>query len=163
MVQCALFAALMAVCAWLSIPMPDIAFTMQTFGVFLTLGVLGGKWGSVSIFIYLALGAVGMPVFAGFRGGLGVLLGATGGYIWGFLASGLVYWALEGLWKALALGAGLLACYVCGSLWFGVYAGGVGPAAAVLKCVLPYLVPDLCKLVLAERLARRLTERQKWI
>lgn len=162
MVLCALFAALMAVCAWLSIPMPDIAFTMQTFGVFLTLGVLGGKWGSVSICIYLALGAVGMPVFAGFRGGLGVLLGATGGYIWGFLASGLVYWAMEGLCRPLALGAGLLVCYVCGSLWFGVYAGGAGLAAAVMKCVLPYLVPDICKLVLAERLARRLTSRPDW-
>ena len=156
MVRCALFAALLAVCAWLSVPIGDIAFTMQTFGVFLALGVLGGKWGSISILIYLALGAVGMPVFAGFRGGLGVLLGVTGGYIWGFLATGLVYWGLEKLNKPLAMGLGLGACYVCGCLWFSVYAGGAGFVGAVVKCVVPYLIPDLCKLVLAERLARRL-------
>lgn len=159
MVRCALFAALMAVCAWLSIPTPDIAFTMQTFGVFLALGVLGGKWGTVSILIYLALGAVGMPVFSGFRGGAGVLLGVTGGYIWGFLATGLVYWATEKLGRPLAMGAGMLACYLCGCLWFSLYAGSAGFAASVLKCVVPYLIPDLCKLVLAERLARRLKDR----
>lgn len=159
MVRCALFAALMAVCAWLSVPIGDIAFTMQTFGVFLALGVLGGKWGTVSILIYLALGAVGMPVFAGFRGGIGVLLGVTGGYIWGFLATGLVYWALEKPGRPLALGAGLLACYLCGCLWFSVYAGGAGFAASVLKCVAPYLIPDLGKLVLAAKLAPRLKDR----
>lgn len=156
MVRCALFAALTAVCAWLSVPIGDIAFTMQTFAVFLTLGVLGGKWGTVSIGIYLALGFVGMPVFAGFRGGPGSLLGVTGGYIWGFLATGLVYWAMENLWKPLALAAGLLACYVCGCLWFSLYAGGPGFWAAALKCVAPYLVPDILKLVLATRLAKRL-------
>ena len=156
MVRCALFAALLAVCAWLSVPIGDIAFTMQTFGVFLALGVLGGKWGSISILIYLALGAVGMPVFAGFSGGLGVLLGVTGGYIWGFLATGLVYWGLEKLNKPLAMGLGLVACYVCGCLWFSVYAGGAGFVGAVVKCVVPYLIPDLCKLVLAAKLASRL-------
>ena len=156
MVRCALFAALLAVCAWLSVPIGDIAFTMQTFGVFLALGVLGGKWGSISILIYLALGAVGMPVFAGFRGGPGGLRGVTGGYIWGFLATGLVYWGLEKLNKPLAMGLGLVACYVCGCLWFSVYAGGAGFVGAMVKCVVPYLIPDLCKLVLAERLARRL-------
>ena len=163
MTLCALFAALTAVCAWISIPVLDIAFTMQTFAVFLTLGVLGGKWGSVSIAIYLALGAVGMPVFTGFQGGAGVLLGVTGGYIWGFLVSGLVYWALEKAGRPLALGAGLLACYLCGSLWFTVYAGsGAGFAGALLKCVVPYLAPDICKVVLAERTARRLARFVKY-
>lgn len=159
MVRCALFASLMAVCAWISIPMPDIAFTMQTFGVFLTLAVLGGKWGTVSIGIYLAIGLVGMPVFSGFRGGFGVLLGVTGGYIWGFLASGLVFWALEKLWKPLAFGAGLLGCYLCGSLWFGFYAGSAGFGAAMLKCVVPYLIPDIVKLILAAELAGRLRKK----
>ena len=155
MVRCALFAALMAVCAWLSIPTPDIAFTMQTFGVFLALGVLGGKWGTVSILIYLALGAVGMPVFSGFRGGAGVLLGVTGGYIWGFLATGLVYWLLERLNRTLALAGGLAACYLCGCLWFSLYAGG-GIGLILLRCVVPYLIPDGIKLWLAYTLSKRL-------
>ena len=67
----------MAVCAWISIPFGYIAFTMQTFAVMLALFTLGGKWGTASVFVYLLLGAVGLPVFSGFQGGLGVLLGVT--------------------------------------------------------------------------------------
>lgn len=156
MVRSAIFAALMAVCAWISIPVPDIAFTMQTFAVFLTLGLLGGKWGTVSILIYLLLGCVGLPVFSGFQGGFGVLLGVTGGYIWGFLAAGLVYWALEKLCKPFGFIAGILCCYLCGSLWFSLYAGSAGLLAAVVKCVVPYLIPDAVKLTLAYALSRRL-------
>ena len=155
MTRAALFAALMAICAWISIPVSDIAFTMQTFGVFLTLGVLGGKWGSVTILIYLLLGTVGLPVFSGFRGGFGVLLGVTGGYLWGFLFSGLVYWAMERLGKLPAMIAGMAVCYLCGSLWFYLYAGG-GMGLILLRCVVPYLIPDGVKLALAWSLSRRL-------
>lgn len=162
MVLCSLLAALTAVCAWLSIPVADIAFTMQTFAIFLTLGILGGKWGTVSILIYLLMGAVGLPVFSGFRGGIGTLLGVTGGYIWGFLLSGLVYWALERFGKPIAMAAGLLLCYVCGSAWFLVYAGsGMGLAAVILKCVVPYLIPDGVKLGLALTLSRQIGKRMK--
>ena len=92
-----LFAALLAVCAWICIPVGDIAVTLQTFGVALALLLLGGKWGTVSIGIYLLLGMVGLPVFSGFRGGIGALAGVTGGFLWGFLASGLIFWGLERL------------------------------------------------------------------
>lgn len=153
----ALFAAMLAICAWLSIPIGDITFTMQTFGVFLTLLVLGGKWGTVSILIYLLLGAVGLPVFSGFQGGLGILLGATGGYLWGFLFSGLAFRALERLGKIPAVLAGMGVCYLCGSLWFLFYAGG-GVEFILLRCVVPYLIPDAIKLTLALQLSRRLSK-----
>ena len=78
--RAALFAALIAICSWISIP-TAVPFTLQTFAVFLALGVLGGKLGTLSVAVYLLLGAVGLPVFAGFQGGLGALLGATGGYL----------------------------------------------------------------------------------
>ena len=155
MVHCGLFAALLAICAWLAIQVGDIAFTMQTFGVFLTLGLLGGKRGTVSILIYLLLGAAGMPVFSGFQGGFGALLGVTGGYLWGFLVSGFVFWALEGFGKLPAMIAGLLACYVCGSAWFLYWSGG-GLGFVLLRCVVPYLIPDAIKMNLAYSLARRL-------
>ena len=96
MVLCALFAAILAVSAWLTVP-GEVPFTLQTFGVFAALGLLGGKRGTIAIALYLVLGAVGLPVFSGFRGGFGVLLGTTGGYIFGFLLSGLLYWALTAL------------------------------------------------------------------
>ena len=155
MTLAALFAALTAVCAWISIPVGDVAFTMQTFAVFLTLMLLGGKWGTVSILAYLLLGAAGMPVFSGFRGGIGALVGVTGGYLWGFLAAALVYWALERFGKFPAMIAGQMICYLCGSLWFGVYSGG-GMGLILLRCVVPYLIPDGIKLVMACTLSRRL-------
>ena len=79
MVLSSLFSALLVVCAWISVPVPPVSFTLQTFGVFLCLGVLGGKWGTVSIFLYLMLGAVGLPVFAGFGSGMSVLVGPSAG------------------------------------------------------------------------------------
>ena len=88
MVQIALFAAIIAVCSWIQIPM-TVPFTMQTFAVFCALATLGGKGGTISILIYIVLGAVGVPVFAGFTGGIGILFGTTGGYIIGFLFTGL--------------------------------------------------------------------------
>jgi biotin transport system substrate-specific component len=134
---------------------------MQTFAVFLALGILGGKWGSVSILIYLALGAVGLPVFSGFQGGIGVLLGVTGGYLWGFLFSGLGYWALEKLGKPIAMIAGMLICYLCGSLWFLLYGGSAGLWVVIMKCVVPYLIPDGMKIALAVTLSRRIGKHIK--
>ena len=160
MVQCALFAALMAVCAWISLPLGDTVFTLQTLAVFLCLGLLGGKRGSAAIAIYLLLGAAGMPVFSGFRGGIGTLAGVTGGYLWGFLAAALVYRLLERFGKLSAMIAGQLVCYLCGSLWFYLYAGG-GFWLILVRCVLPYLLPDGVKIglayILTRRLARHLT------
>ena len=75
MAQCGLFAALMCICAWVSIPFGDTVFTLQTFCLFLMLELLGGKRGSLVCLLYLLLGIAGLPVFSGFRGGLGVLLG----------------------------------------------------------------------------------------
>ena len=96
MVYIALFACLMAICAWISIP-GQIPFTLQTMGVFLAVGLLGGKRGTVAVLVYILMGAVGLPVFSGFAGGLGKLLGMTGGYIVGFLVSALLMWAMEAL------------------------------------------------------------------
>ena len=156
MVRAALFAGVIALCAWLAVPISDIGFTMQTFGVFLALGLLGGKWGTVSIGLYLLLGLVGLPVFSGFRGGPGMLLGVTGGYLWGFLLSGFVYWALERFGKLPGMICGLIACYACGTLWFLQYSGG-GWALVLLRCVVPYLIPDGIKIFMAWTLSKRLS------
>ena len=163
--RAALFAALIAICSWISIP-TAVPFTLQTFAVFLALGVLGGKLGTLSVAFYLLLGAVGLPVFAGFQGGLGALLGATGGYLIGFLLTALTVWGAE---RRLGKSApvflvscllGLALCYLFGSVWFAaVYAAASGPVglAAVLGwCVFPFVLPDLAKLALAVVLSRRL-------
>lgn len=165
MAYIALFAVLMAVCSWISIP-SVVPFTMQTFGVFLTVGVLGGKRGTLAVVVYLLLGAVGLPVFAGFAGGLGALLGSTGGYLVGFVFLALVMWAMERIpgkktWVlALSMVLGLAVCYAFGTAWFMVvYARTTGPVGlwtALGWCVFPYILPDLVKMALALLIRRRL-------
>ena len=156
MVLAGILAALIAVCAWIAVPIPPISFTMQTFAVLLTLGILGGKWGTASILIYLLMGIVGLPVFSGFRGGAAALLDATGGFLWGFLLAGLVYWLLERLGKLPAMIAAMLVTYACGCWWFTVYAGDIGFGAALLTCVVPYLIPDAVKLWLAYSMSKQM-------
>lgn len=88
LVYVSIFAVLIAVCSWISIP-AAVPFTLQTMGVFTAVGILGGRRGSMAVLIYILLGIIGIPVFAGFTGGIGVLAGTTGGYIVGFLVSAL--------------------------------------------------------------------------
>lgn len=166
----ALFAGLLAICAWLTVPGP-VPFTLQTFGVFAALGLLGGKRGTLAILTYLLLGAVGLPVFSGFQGGPGVLFGATGGYILGFLLTGLLYWLItallgDRLWvQAAALVLGLLVCYAAGTFWFlAVYTrahGDLSFYSALRKCVIPFLLPDAGKLILALLLTRRISAARR--
>ena len=156
--RCGLLAALMAVCAWTAVPLGDTVFTLQTLGVLLALGLLGGKWGTVSIGCYLLLGAVGAPVFSSFRGGAAALLSPTGGYLWGFLSTGLCYWAVERFGKLPAMILGQLMCYACGTAWYLAWTGG-GAEWILLRCVVPYLIPDTAKLLLAWHLTKRLKKR----
>lgn len=175
------FAALIAVCSWISIPGP-VPFTLQTFAVFLAVALLGGKRGILCVLVYLLLGLIGVPVFAGFGAGPGKLLGLTGGYLLGFLPCAGVMWAMEGvvngkaiksgagtgvknrivraLLLALSMLAGLLVCYAFGTAWFvQVYAktkGAITVAGALSMCVFPFLPFDLLKIALAVVLTDRL-------
>lgn len=162
---CGTFAGVLAVCAWVTIPGP-VPFTLQTLGIFAVLGLLGGRRGTVAVGVYLVLGALGLPVFSGFRGGFGMLLGPTGGYLFGFLLSAVLYWLLTGLWgerpgvQLAAMLLGLLCCYAVGTGWFLLVSlresGPVSLTAALGKCVVPFLLPDGGKLALAYGLTLRL-------
>ena len=155
--------AVMAVCAWITIPF-TVPFTMQTFGVFITLRLLGGRKGTAVIGLYILLGIAGVPVFSGFGAGIGVLAGPTGGYIAGFLLTGLLYCAAKPLRNSrrkenAVLAAGLLVCYLFGTVWFCIVKGNAGNPMGFLQavsiCVLPYLIPDAAKLLLADQIAVR--------
>jgi biotin transport system substrate-specific component len=117
---------------------------------------MGGKKGTLACGVYLLLGAVGLPVFSGFQGGPGVLLGPTGGYLLGFLLLALCYWLLQKKLGPLpALLLGLLLCYGCGTAWFyWMYGGSLW--AVLMNCVIPYLIPDGIKLLLAVTVRKRL-------
>ena len=181
MILIGLFAALIAVCAQIQIP-AAVPFTLQTFAIFLTVGLLGGKRGTVSVVIYILLGMVGLPVFAGFKGGIAALLGTTGGYIIGFIFSALLMWALEkpvsslfgketgadskkNIFRkmagpAISMILGLIVCYIFGTAWFViVYTNTkepIGILTALGWCVFPFIIPDLIKIALALVLTLRL-------
>lgn len=165
LVYIALGTVLISICAWTSIP-ATVPFTMQTFAMFFVLSALGGRRGTITIIVYILLGAVGVPVFSNFGSGVGVLFGKTGGYIVGFIFVGLLYWLIvhllgKKLWvEILALIIGLAVCYAFGTVWFiNIYTkanGGVAIATVLTWCVIPFIIPDLIKLGLALTLARRL-------
>lgn len=157
--------ALIGVCSWVSIPM-TIPFTMQTFAVCLVTALFGLRRGMWTVLCYILLGAAGVPVFSGFKGGIGALLGTTGGYIVGFLFTALIVGlAVETLGRRLpvligSMVVGVLVCYAFGTAWFMfVYARNTGPiglGTALGWCVLPYLLPDAVKIALASILTGRL-------
>ncbi len=165
LVYISMFTVLIAICSWISIP-AAVPFTLQTLGIFLTVGILGGKRGTISVLVYILLGAIGIPVFAGFSGGIGVLIGTTGGYLVGFLVTALVMWGIEYAFgsgkivQIVSMFLGLLACYTVGTLWFiAVYTqqtGDVGIWAVLSWCVFPFVIPDILKIVLAIVLIRRI-------
>lgn len=165
-----LFTVLIAICSWISVP-TAVPFTLQTLGVFLTVGLLGGKRGTISIIIYILLGAVGLPLFAGFSGGIGVIIGTTGGYIIGFLFTGLIMWGIEKLFGssyltlAISMLTGLIICYAVGTFWFiTVYTqntGDIGIISVLGLCVFPFIIPDLIKIIIALYLTKRLKKAIK--
>ena len=157
--RCALFSALLCICSWISIPFGNLSFTLQSFALILAFFVLGGKGTAVSVAVYLLLGAVGLPVFSGFRGGFGTLLGVTGGYLWGFLLASLVFWGITAIFgeksKICAGIAAIISVYICGTVWFSVYAPGAF-LAILAQSVLPYILPDAVKFLLAFTLSGKL-------
>ena len=165
MIYVGLSAALIALGAWISIPIGDIPITLQTLMICLISGLFGMKRGTLSVLIYIVLGAVGVPVFSNFKAGLGVLAGPTGGYIVGFvftaLIVGIVSDKMKGqLWVvALAMVLGIAVCYAFGTAWFYVYMQSkkaVTLSYILGLCVVPYIVPDLVKTAVACVLVNRL-------
>lgn len=165
MVYIALCTVLMSVCAYISIP-AAVPFTMQTFAVFFALNFLGSKKGTIAVCVYLLLGVIGIPVYSSGRGGIGILLGVTGGYMIGWILSGFSMGIMEKLigkklWaQAVSMLVGLIVCYIMGTAWFMVvYARQTGPIGlwtALTYCVFPFIVPDFIKLGLALWLSNRL-------
>ncbi len=182
-----LFAALAAICSWISIPLgfTPVPLNLATLSVFLAGGILGGRYGAISLSVYAMVGAVGAPVFAGFRGGFSVLAGPTGGFIIGYIVAafitGVVVSAAYKNTKVLfvtagedqadtmsqagtlrrtiltvaGMLAGLSACYVLGLAWFMISTGSKF-VPALVACVVPFLPGDAIKIIAGTLLIRKL-------
>ena len=166
MVYAALFAALIAVFAQIHLPIEPVPISLATFGVMMCGLLLGWKWGAAAVAVYLLLGAVGVPVFASFRGGLAALTGVTGGYLIGYLPYAvLAGWNApklrESFWgRCLLLALGTIVCYTLGTAWFMALSGR-SLADSLTLCVLPFLPGDAAKILLSAFLAPRLWKALK--
>ncbi len=158
LVLCALFAALTAVLSQIAIPIQPVPINLATFSVFMAGSVLGARRGAISQAVYVLLGAVGLPVFSSFTGGMGILFGPTGGYIFGYIAAAWLVGLLAAHCREkaylliLAMVAGLALCYLLGTAWYIVITH-TGFVESLLLCVVPFLPGDAAKILVAALLA----------
>ncbi len=151
MVLCAMFAAITAILSQISVPTPaGVPITLQTFAAALCGYFLGSAKGAASVTVYIAIGAVGVPVFAGFKGGIASLIGPTGGFIFGFIVmAALCGAAVKNPVLKIACGiAGLAVCHVLGAAQF-ILVTGADPIQGILTASVPYLIKDAVSVVLA--------------
>ena len=163
-VRIALTIAIMAVSAWISIPIGPVPFTLQCFAVAFAICVLPAKECLASVGGYLVLGAFGVPVFSSMRGGISILAGVTGGFLWGYFIGALAGLAILAAFKKMGKDRTFVAClcacvayllctYFCGTVQFmGV--AGASVQAALAACVIPFVAVDVAKLVAAYLVAR---------
>ena len=163
-VRIALTIAIMAVSAWISIPIGPVPFTLQCFAVAFAICVLPAKECLASVGGYLVLGAFGVPVFSSMRGGISILAGVTGGFLWCYFIGALAGLAILAAFKKMGKDRTFVAClcacvayllctYFCGTVQFmGV--AGASVQAALAACVIPFVPVDIAKLVAASLVAR---------
>lgn len=164
----ALFAAICCVCSIITIPTGIVPVTLGTFGIMVTAMILGEKRGIISVALFIILGIIGLPVFSGMNGGIGVIAGPTGGYIYSYLlmvpiigiASKCLNKTLSsGMFTMLGCLAALFVCYLVGTVHFMIVMnlGGksIGLWASLCSCVFPFIPFDILKAVVAIIIAAR--------
>ena len=165
--MCGLFAALTAVFSQIQIPMASVPINLATFSVMLSGSILGWKYGAVSQIVYVLLGMVGAPVFAGFTGGLGVVAGKTGGYIIGYIACAFIVGLMTEKIKIarkiilpISMVIGTIACYILGTTWFMILTN-TGLWQSLVWCVIPFLIGGAIKIAVASAITGRLKKAVK--
>lgn len=168
LILCALFAAVMSIFSVIAVPIGVISITLGVFGILLTAVVLGAKRGVISTLIFILLGAVGLPVFSGFKGGIGVLTGPSGGYILSYIPMALIVGAVSAhldiskksfVLRLLSCFAAVILCYLIGTLQYIFVMKGTSFTAALAVCVYPFIPFDIIKCILAVLLGERIKKR----
>ncbi len=165
MVYASVFGAVTAAGAFMMIPLPPVPITLQTLFLYLAAALMGGRLGALSQVIYLLLGIIGLPVFAGGKAGMGVLLGPTGGYLTGFVVGAYVTGKLVEIkkgsgpaWIVLAMVAGTVVIYLFGVLQLMMIAR-LSMDKAIAVGVLPFLIGDALKIAAAVFITVKLRDR----
>ena len=161
----ALMTAVLCILAPISIPVfiSPVPISLGVLAVYLTAYVLSPLDATISVIIFILLGTFGLPVFSGYSGGLSKLVGPTGGYIIGFLftvyISSLFIHMKKGIiFDVIGMITGLALCYILGTIWFS-YQQGKGFIASLLLCVVPFLIGDAIKIIVAVILGTQLNKR----
>ena len=167
MIYASLFGAVTAAGAYLIIPFPLVPITLQTLFLNLAAALLGGRLGELSQVIYIILGIIGLPVFAGGKGGIGVLIGPTGGYLIGFVVASYVIGRLIEMkeragfiWMACSMCVGLVVIYLLGVTQLSIVAK-LTLKKAITVGVLPFLIGDALKIILATLIAVKIRDKIK--
>jgi len=167
LVYAAIFGALTAAGAFIVIPLPPVPITVQTFFMNVAALLLGGTLGALSQLIYIMLGVVGIPVFAGGKAGLGVLIGPTGGYLVGFVVAAFVIGTVNrlknnsgSLWHIFSMLIGMLLIYILGCSWLA-FTANISFQKALAAGALPFIPGDLLKIALAALIIFKLKNRIK--
>ena len=168
LVFAALFAALLAAVAPFKIPLgfTPVPITLQTLVVLLSGAMLGPYYGALSMILYVVVGALGLPVFAGGSSGIGALLGPTGGYLFSYFIAAFAIGKILQMRKApkyldyaMAMLAGTIIIYTLGAGW-GMVVTGLGLAAIMIGWVLPFIIGDGIKLLIAAYIANKVDIRR---
>ena len=161
----AVFVALISVSAMITVPFGAVPFTLQTFAITLVLYMAKPKTALATLALYLALGAIGAPIFSAMKGGIGSLLGPTGGFLWGYLLGIFPVCALlqktRNASVEIALGCLLtLIAYIFGCAQY-MFVAGVNLQVALLTTVAPFVIIDVVKIIVAWGISRKVSFAQQ--
>ena len=161
----ALMTAVLCILAPISIPVfiSPVPISLGVLAIYLTAYVLSPLDATISVIIFILLGTFGLPVFSGYSGGLSKLVGPTGGYIIGFLftvyiSSLFIHMKKSIIYDVIGMITGLALCYILGTIWFS-YQQGKGFIASLLLCVVPFLIGDAIKIIVAVILGTQINKR----
>ncbi len=158
--RCALFTAIICICSMITIPLSPIPVNLALFALLLTAFLLPANESVISTAVYISLGVIGLPVFAGMQGGIGVIAGPTGGFIIGYIPFVVCISLLKGdgnslLKNCVALFVGYTLCYLIGGVWLATVTGSVSPAASIVS-ILPFIPADIMKAACALILVKKI-------
>ena len=160
----AIMSALLCLLAPVSIPIGPVPITLSIFIIYIISYLLDANSAVISVFIYLLMGIVGLPVFAGYKSGLGIILGPSGGYLISYLI--VVYissycnhkYYNNKTFQILAMFIALILCYICGTIWFSIFKK-MTFVESLFICVFPFIITDVIKIIAAYMLGTEIRKR----
>ena len=165
LIKVAMFASITAILSQIVLPIGPVPYNLGLLGALLAGMLCCPSTATLSMVAYIFMGMIGLPVFAGFVGGIGVLMNSTGGYLFGYILTAFVTsLAKNKKWyiTVCAMILGLLLCYAFGTAWFMIVSKN-NLIASLVYCVIPFILPDVAKIVCSFLLGKAIDKRLKFI